>query len=300
VTGVRFHDRLWRFVPEEEHPHDLTIGRCRHGTFLYSRKDTIGQVLDRYGEWAEPEVALLTGLLRPGDVVIDIGAHIGTMTVPLARAVGASGTVLAFEPQPFLFRILAANVALNALDHVQVFEHGLGERAERVWVRPIAYERGGNFGILSLDGSYAGKEGEGIGIRVWPLDRRAPGVDRCRLMKIDVEGMEDAVLAGAAQLIERTRPLVYFEMNKRSQDPVLDRLRGWRYRLYWHPVPMFHAENFAGLADNPYGARGDLNVLAVPDEMADVQPDLAPANNWTDAAERFADLLFPPRKAGER
>jgi FkbM family methyltransferase len=300
VTGVRFHDRLWRLVPDEAHPHELTLGRCRHGTFLYSRKDTIGRFLEQYGEWAEPEAALLASLLRPGDVVVDVGAHIGTLTVPLARAVGAAGSVLAFEPQPFLFRLLAANVALNGLDQVQVFEHGLGDKAERVWVRPIDYASGGNFGILSLDGRFAGKEGEGIGVRVWPLDKRAPGVDRCRLMKIDVEGLEDAVLAGAASLVARTRPLVYFEMNKGSQDAVLERLRGWRYRTYWHPVPLFHPANFAGVDDNPYGPRGDLNVLAVPDEMSDVAPDLVPATAWAEAAARFADLLFPPRKAARR
>ena len=300
MTGEAPPEPLWRIIPDAAHPHALSLGRCRHGTFLYSRHDTIGRFLDQYGEWAEPEAALLAGLLRPGDIAVDVGAHMGTLTVPLAKAVGPGGTVLAFEPQRFLFHLLCANVALNGLTQVQTFEHALGDRAERLWLRPINYGGAGNFGLLSLDGQYAGKEGEGTAVRIWPLDQRAPGVDRCRLIKIDVEGLEDAVLAGAEKFVARTRPFVYFEMNRLTQDAVLARLRGWGYRLFWHPVPLFDPNNFAGVTSNAYGARGDLNVLAVPDEMPDQFPALVPATEWADAVKLFSALLFPPPKSAQR
>ena len=64
-------------------------------------------------------------LIEPGDVVVDVGADIGALTVPLARAVGPAGRVLAFEPQPTVFQNLCANLALNDLLHVQAFNAAL-------------------------------------------------------------------------------------------------------------------------------------------------------------------------------
>src|ERR1700688_3042448 len=91
----------------------LTVGR--HGIFLNLSTDQIGNVLALYGEWAEPETRLLTALVNPGDNVLDIGAHVGTQTIPLARKIGPSGLVVAFEPQRVLHQLLSANVSLNAL-----------------------------------------------------------------------------------------------------------------------------------------------------------------------------------------
>lgn len=59
------------------------------------------------------EVAGLQRLLKPGDVAMDIGAHSGDSTLPIALAVGPAGLVLAFEPNPYAFHVLAANAGLN-------------------------------------------------------------------------------------------------------------------------------------------------------------------------------------------
>ena len=76
-----------------------------------------------YAQWLHPRsyhkpilretVDALRTFLRPGDVAIDIGAHAGDFTVPIALAVGSSGAVLAFEPNPYVYPVLAANAALN-------------------------------------------------------------------------------------------------------------------------------------------------------------------------------------------
>ena len=97
---------------EESEEQNILISQCRHGIFAYNSNGVIGSFLFIYGEWAEPEVELLSRLVRPGDVVVDVGAHIGTETVPLAKRVGSSGHVIAFEPQKHLFHLLRANVAL--------------------------------------------------------------------------------------------------------------------------------------------------------------------------------------------
>src|SRR5262245_11832458 len=65
------------------------LKNCRHGSLLYNRNDQyIGRSLDLYGEYCEARVETVRQLLKPGDVVVDVGAYIGHNTVFLARAVG--------------------------------------------------------------------------------------------------------------------------------------------------------------------------------------------------------------------
>ena len=80
---------------------------------------TIVRALDLYGEFSEIEVAFLCEFLEDGDVTFEVGANIGSLTVPLANAVGEEGTLIAFEPQPVLFQNLCANIALNGLRHIR-------------------------------------------------------------------------------------------------------------------------------------------------------------------------------------
>ncbi|HEV3118087.1 MAG TPA: hypothetical protein VGY58_13625, partial [Gemmataceae bacterium] len=65
------------------------VKRCRHGLMLYQPHDTvIGRSLDLYGEYSEGEVALFRHAVARGATVLDIGAHIGAHTVPLAQFTG--------------------------------------------------------------------------------------------------------------------------------------------------------------------------------------------------------------------
>jgi len=64
------------------------------------------------------ELSLFGKLAKRGDTICDIGAHIGAYTVPLAAAIGAEGTVHAFEPFRLVFQLLMANVAVNGLSNV--------------------------------------------------------------------------------------------------------------------------------------------------------------------------------------
>jgi len=64
----------------------MHIKACRHGVFLFNRKDLmVGRALNLYGEWCEGELHVLHQLISTGAVVIDVGANIGTHTVPFAR-----------------------------------------------------------------------------------------------------------------------------------------------------------------------------------------------------------------------
>jgi hypothetical protein len=114
------------------------LKESRHGRVMYSTNDIyIGWSMDLYGEWCEGELDVvqqvcdtahclsawfqyfLGQVVQPGDVAVDIGAHIGTFTLGLAEFVGPTGRVLAFEPQRILYQILSANAAFNSYSWVR-------------------------------------------------------------------------------------------------------------------------------------------------------------------------------------
>ena len=68
----------------------------------------VGRSLELYGESSEFEGELFAQLCRPGQIVVEVGAHIGSHTIHLAKLVGPAGTVYAFEPQRIIFQIMCA------------------------------------------------------------------------------------------------------------------------------------------------------------------------------------------------
>lgn len=232
---------------------------CRHGLMLYLASDTIiGQALELYGEFAESENELMMEIIKPGDVAIDVGANIGTVTLPLARRVGSSGLVVSFEPQRAIFQHLCANVALNGLSHVDARRFAVGAKAGSIRVPLMSAATSINFGAVSLLGN-----AEGEAVPMTAIDDL--NLPRCALIKIDVEGMEADVLQGAAQTIARTRPAIYFEAKRTAATSAcLAWLIKRDYRLHWHFAAFFRKENFRGVANNVFGEVGDINAIALP------------------------------------
>lgn len=237
----------------------IATKQCRRGLFSYLPADVyIGRAIEHYAEHSEIEVEFLCSLLSPGDTVVDVGAHIGTLTVPMAKAVGLKGFVLAIEPQDEIAAILQRNIEANGIDRfVQMNRAALGARGGSAATLSIDYSAPGNFGAASLL--------EGDGVVVQPLDGYR--FSRCRLIKIDVEGMESEVIAGAQETIERCRPLLYVENDRAEKSEGLIRqIQVMGYDLYWHLPPLFNPKNLAGRSENIFGPVVSVNMLCVPSE----------------------------------
>ncbi len=253
---------------------------CRHGTFLYNPNDRyLGRSLDLYGEFSAGEAAAFGRLLRPGDVAVDVGANIGCHTVAMARRVGETGFVIAVEPQRLLHQMLCANVALNGMVNVLALHQALGAAPGVIRVPVLDPGRVQNFGGLGLDRDDAA--GEPVPVR--RLDDL--GLRRCRLIKIDVEGMESQVLDGARQTVARLRPLLYVENDRVGKSAgLMRRIAGLRYRMYWHCPPLFNPDNHDRRRDNVFGNIVSRNLLCVPREsparvtgLTEAVPPPAPA-----------------------
>ena len=243
--------------------HDLDgfndLVKARHGYLLYNRNDWyVGRSIERYGEYSELEARLLCGFCRHGSVVVEAGANIGALTLPLARRVGPAGRVLAFEPQRIVFQTLCANLALNSLVNVDARDVALGATRATLHAPSMDYTRPNNFGDYGLR---ADRKGPPVSVVALDQVMDTPRLD---LIKIDVQGMEADVIAGARGQIQRHRPVLYVENDRADRSPALvELLAGLGYRLYWHCPPLFNPDNFAGETQNVFGDTCSFNMLGV-------------------------------------
>ncbi|CCQ73266.1 FkbM family methyltransferase [Magnetospira sp. QH-2] len=234
---------------------------CRNGTFLYNPNDRyIGRSLDLFGEFSQGEANLFAEILKPGDVALDIGANIGCHTVVMAKAVAPGGFVIGFEPQRLVHQLLCSNVALNGLINVVCRQNAVGREAGKITVPVLDPSKMANFGGLDLRRDWPGEP-----VDVLVVDNVA--LPQCRLIKIDVEGMETEVIEGARQTIERLRPILYVENDRQDNAEALVRLiHAMDYRLYWHCPPLFNPDNFDCNQENPFGNIVSKNLFCVPKE----------------------------------
>lgn len=257
----------------------VRLKKCRYGPMLYLTQDRyIGQSLDTYGEFSQGEMDLLGQVIGPGQVVLDIGANIGTHTVFFAQKVGPAGTVLAFEPQRVLFQILCGNVALGSLTNVHTRQAAVGSQAGTVSVPTLNYAGAGNFGGVSLEGQVHGEN-----VSLLTVDQL--GLTACHLIKIDVEGMESDVLAGAELTIGRLRPIVYVENDREAKSAALiEQLFALDYRLYWHLPPLFNPNNFLGESKNLFPGIISANMLGIhrsANQNISLREIRSPGDSWS-------------------
>ena len=157
-----------------------------------------------------------TGMIRPGDVIFDIGANIGAHTLHFARLTGARGRVYAFEPTDFAVAKLRGNLALNPELATRVSVHQCFLVAEAgatlpaaifsSW--PVAHEH------HDLDPEHLGKPKALAAAQAITADAfaREASLERLDFVKLDVDGHEYPVLRGFEQTLRRFRPAILIEL----------------------------------------------------------------------------------------
>ena len=204
----------------------------RYGMMIVNRNDSsgsdeesfgVGHDLLETGEYVQDELDYLAGLIglcKPDPVILDIGANIGVHTLFFAALAGAGGRVHAFEAQRIVFQMLMGNLALNSIENVHGYQAALGRASGTLQLPPVDYARRWNFGGMSLAGgtqapqfapgspeSAAAERNETVAVIA--LD--SLNLKRVDFIKLDVEGMEEDVLRGAARTLDVTRPLMQVE-----------------------------------------------------------------------------------------
>ena len=252
-------------TPDAANPNPfLLVENCRYGRFLVPPSDIyVGQALIQYGEYSQIELDLLLQFLSPETRVVVVGANIGSLVVPLAQH---AGEIVAFEPQRWIFHLMVANAALNGCINVRPYWAGLGDAARYAQVPVFDPVHRNNFGAFELD---AGASVGGEPVPVYRLDK-LPNMEM-GLLTIDVEGMELDVLRGAEETIERCRPIIFFEADRKLKNPdVFAWLRAHKYNLHWYRTPLYNVNNWRKDPENVYMIDGAIvcahNVVATPKE----------------------------------
>jgi len=242
--------RLARFEARETSGRGNTFLANTHLGILYLVSgDLICESVAASGGWDThllpvfDEAAGRTGAGRTAGTAIDAGAHVGIHTLALARRFES---VVSFEANPFLFRLLRANAAQNAPGNVTC-------RNECLYSRPIEMGLAGA-GIQEIEvpwltgESWAGAD-RNLGAMSFVPDGSelfrgtactidSLGVEDLRLLKVDCQGADGEVLMGAMETIRRCRPVILFEWedvlarnHSVSLDDVRDALEGCGYEL---------------------------------------------------------------------
>jgi FkbM family methyltransferase len=175
----------------------ILAGALRGRWWLLESRGKLARIL--LGSYEPEQTRLFRETIRAGDTVLDVGAHVGYYTVLSAVLTGPSGSVWSFEPNPRNAGFLRRHVEINALGQVRV---------EQAAVSDAAGTARFDFGTGSGTGHLA--DAGAIEVRTLRLD------DFCaahrivpRVVKVDVEGAEAAVLAGFAATVEAARPVIF-------------------------------------------------------------------------------------------
>ncbi|MBI1725713.1 MAG: FkbM family methyltransferase [Candidatus Rokubacteria bacterium] len=161
--------------------------------------------------------------LRPGMTVWDIGANVGLYTLPSARVVAPAGCVVAFEPMPRNLHFLRRHLALNGLAGVAVCEAAVSDRAGTLRMKegdsPSEFhaDPGGDWEVTAIT------------LDEWLSENEALPPD---VVKIDVEGSDDAVLRGGARSFAKYRPPIYLALHgERQRRACAQLLVAWGYEV---------------------------------------------------------------------
>lgn len=186
---------------------------------LVDRRSTTERGAFYLRSYDQQTIELLSSLIEPGTSALDIGANIGFFTVPLGlfvRDQGAAGRVYAFEPVPSNRERLRENVTMNALGSaVEIVTSALSSRSGTVEISLREdFQNGARTGNAAIVISAEDARFESTQITTVRLDDYAPSKipTPISVMKIDTEGHEDEVLAGARETILRNRPAILMEV----------------------------------------------------------------------------------------
>jgi FkbM family methyltransferase len=228
------------------------------------RDDDIGRALWTTGVYDLAVSEALWRLLEPGETAADAGANLGYMTSLMAARAGPGGRVRSYEPHPAVFADLTANCGLWAGAQVAAIEPrelGLSDRA-----RDATLVEGPAF-AANRGTSRVADGAAGLAVRLTTLDREFPPDARIGVLKVDVEGHEAAVLAGADRLLaaHAIRDVVY-EEHAPGAGPATALLLSRGYRVFGISK---------GLLGPALGAPGHGSAFAPPSCLATVAPERA-------------------------
>lgn len=250
--------------------------RCRRGGIEWQLdlREGIDLSIYLFGRFERATAQALQRELSPGDVALDVGANIGSHSLPMAARVGSRGRVHAFEATRWAHARLLLNLALNpelaasvTAMHA-VLGDGRAELPDRIYSswNVMEFDQPGR----PLHGGFAHEVGAARRVSLDAWFAAAP-LTRLDLVKMDVDGFEPVILAGARETLRRFRPRVLLEL---APDALRERGAGLGdlveplvsegYRLLWESSRRPIEWGSVRELEQRIPAGGSINVLAEP------------------------------------
>lgn len=208
------------------------------GLWWLARNDAIGDQLFAR-DFERHERAFVSRFIRPGMVVVDVGANAGLYTVIAAKRAAASGRVVAFEPSPRELEQLRTHLRLNRCANVTIEEVALGEAAGQGELLVIEGHETGCNSFHLADGDAVHARPVAVPIRTLDSYYERGDLPQVDFIKMDIEGAELSALRGAAAVFRDLRPVLLCEIVEERTAPwgyrgqaIVDLVAGWDYTWF--------------------------------------------------------------------
>jgi FkbM family methyltransferase len=181
-----------------------------YGDLFTLENDFITKHLVKYKAHTRNELAMIKSIIEAGDNIIDIGAHIGSFSIPFAHFNNREGKVFSFEGSLSNYNILRKNIEINGLNDVIISENAVIHN-EDIDVQLEGAKRGNrsNTGSCFFQENSEGGS-KSVSIDKW-LKNNCNDI-KINFLKVDVEGAEENVLLSCIETLKRDKPCIYVEV----------------------------------------------------------------------------------------
>jgi FkbM family methyltransferase len=192
--------------------------------------DSLGKALIENRDFEPHFYNVVKNIVKDGDTCLDCGANLGYHTVTLSKLVGRTGKVISFEPLRIIYQQLNGNVFLNDLRNVYCLNAAVGNERKLIQMDYVDVDAT----QINIGATKVGVGGDVVEM-VRIDDIISNGVS---FMKVDVQGSELLLLAGAETLIKNSRPIMFVEVENNwlrcfneSSESLLNKLLSLDYIL---------------------------------------------------------------------
>lgn len=249
--GTLFLHTIYHTMRKLFWPWGTITARCpTYGLrFKFAVDDAIGRcIYCKYGVYSEHEITqfiLHEVGIRPGDLVLDIGANIGWYALTLSSE--TRPRLFAFEPDALNFALLTQNIQLNGRDNITAVNAAVGERPGHMMLHRYKRRNMGRHSLLPQQGSRDEVQVQTVAIDPFLQERGLENAE-VRFLKIDIEGYELVAMGGALRTLSQTAFLLsefspaLMRQNGMIPETYLDLLRSRGFELHvltqgaWKPV----------------------------------------------------------------
>ena len=207
IPGVRF---LYKILYKKFKLSGICLFENVQGYKMWINTDDTGiaPYIMMRGIFGEYETGVIKKIIKPGMTAVDIGANFGYFSLLLSGLVGESGKVFAFEPDSTAFKLLSRNIKENGIKNVFLINKALSNKAGRTKL----YLDKDNKGEMSLSLANVDKPCGCISVETITLDSYFANLnEKIDFIKMDVQGAEGMVIAGACEILNKHNPKILFE-----------------------------------------------------------------------------------------